>query len=215
MALLDSRLQAVADEVFHTHTLADIGSDHGKIAVYAALNRLADKIIASDISADSADKARQLAKRYAVDISVRVGDGVSTLSDDEYGCAVIAGMGGIEIAGILSAARGKFDQYILVPHTKPEFLRRFLADNGIKADKDYKMECKGRYYDIIVCTIGEHTPSDKEIYYGKCEKSPIFDGFCLQERARLVRLIAAANGDKSAELNKRLQLLDDSKIGEV
>lgn len=212
MIKLDERLTAVASEIKPCKTLADIGSDHGKIAVYAALNHLADNVIASDISAKSSLKSQILAKNEGVEISVRVGDGTSTLKPDEYDTVVIAGMGGIEIVDILTKCQIKFNTYILVPHSKPEILRKFFITHNITTIKDYKIKCKGRFYDIILAAVGVYIPSEREIYYGKCIESVAFNEFKQYETDRLMKLLDRTNGVKRNEILSRLNVLNYCNI---
>lgn len=208
MIKLDERLKSVASEIKPCKTLADIGSDHGKIAVYSALNHLADNVIASDISPQSANKSLLLAKIEGVELSVRVGDGVSTLKPEEYDTVVIAGMGGIEIVDILVKAQKNFNNYILVPHSKSEILRKFFITHNLTAVKDYKVKCKGRFYDIIVASVGVYNPSKREIYYGKCIDSVAFNEFKQYEINRLNTLLDKTNGIKRDELLLRLNALN-------
>lgn len=208
MIKLDERLSAAANEITPCKVVADIGSDHGKIAVYAALNGLAESIIASDISAKSAQKSQLLAQAEKVNISVRVGDGVSTLSSNEYDTVVIAGMGGIEIADILSRALKKFNKYILIPHTKADVLRRYMASDGIEPVSDRKIICKGRFYDVITARAGKYCPSEREIYYGK-GGGDYYAEFKRCEMARLNELYVKADEKKRVDLALRIDWLNE------
>lgn len=208
MIKLDERLNAAASEITPCKVVADIGSDHGKIAVYAALNGLAEKVIASDISAKSAQKSQLLAQAESVEISVRVGDGVSTLGINEYDTVVIAGMGGIEIADILSRAVTKFNKYILIPHTKADILRRYLASDGIEPVSDRKIKCKGKFYDVITARAGEYCPSDREIYFGK-GGGEYYAEFIKCEMARLNELYFKTDEKKRTDIALRIDWLNE------
>lgn len=205
MINLDPRLKAVLNEIKPCEVIADIGADHGKIAVSAKLGGLAKKVIASDISEPSVAKARALAIQYEAEVDIRVGEGITTLSSDEYDTVIIAGMGGIEISSILTKAIKKFNRYIFAPHTKAYELRKFLSDKGILPIRDYKVFSKGKYYDIISAEVGEYKPDNDILYYGYHENTPIFSEFCQKERARLKKIIDMGGDKRNAEMLESLE----------
>lgn len=205
MINLDPRLKAVLNEIKPCEVIADIGADHGKIAVSAKLGGLAKKVIASDISEPSVAKARALAIQYEAEVDIRVGEGITTLSYDEYDMVIIAGMGGIEISSILTKAIKKFNRYIFAPHTKAYELRKFLSDKGILPIRDYKVFSKGKYYDIISAEVGEYKPDNDILYYGYHENTPIFSEFCQKERARLKKIIDMGGDKRNAEMLESLE----------
>lgn len=205
MINLDPRLKAVLNEIKPCEVIADIGADHGKIAVSAKLGGLAKKVIASDISEPSVAKARALAIQYETEVDIRVGEGITTLSYDEYDTVIIAGMGGIEISSILTKAIKKFNRYIFAPHTKAYELRKFLSDKGILPIRDYKVFSKGKYYDIISAEVGEYKPDNDILYYGYYENTPIFREFCQKERARLKKIIDMGGDKRNAEMLESLE----------
>ena len=63
---LDGRLRAVVDNI-EGEVVADIGCDHGKVAVCALAEKRVVKAIACDISSKSLDKAVALAKTYELE----------------------------------------------------------------------------------------------------------------------------------------------------
>lgn len=205
MINLDPRLKAVLNEIKPCEVIADIGADHGKIAVSAKLGGLAEKVIASDISEPSVAKARNLASQYGVEVDIRVGEGITTLSVNEYDTVIIAGMGGIEISSILAKAIKKFNRYIFAPHSKAYELRKFLSGKDILPIRDYKVFANGKYYDIISAEVGEYKPDKDVLYYGYHENTPIFSEFCVKERARLKNIIDMGGDKRNAEM---LELLE-------
>lgn len=217
MINLDPRLRAVFNEIKPCDVIADIGADHGKIAVTAKINGLANKVIASDISAMSIAKAHDLSVQYGVEVDIRVGEGITPLSADEYDTVIIAGMGGIEITSILSKAIKKFNRYIFAPHTKAYELRKFLSNSGIKPLRDYKVFSKGKYYDIISAEVGEYTPQNDILYYGYHENTPIFREFCVKERARLKGIIELGGDNHNADMLDILEkiMIENGQIDKV
>lgn len=205
MINLDPRLKAVLNEIQPCEVIADIGADHGKIAVSAKLAGLAKKVIASDISEPSVAKARNLASQYGAEVDIRVGEGVTSLCATEYDTVIIAGMGGLEILSILNKAIKNFNRYIFAPHTKAYELRKFLSEKDILPIRDYKVFANGKYYDIISAEVGEYKPEKDVLYYGYHENTPIFSEFCLKERARLKNIIDMGGEKRNVEMLESLE----------
>lgn len=217
MINLDPRLKAVLSEIKPCEVIADVGADHGKIAVSARINGLANKVIASDISVMSIAKASDLATQYGVEVDIRVGEGITPLGADEYDTVIIAGMGGIEIASILSKAIKKFNRYIFAPHSKAYELRKFLSGNGIKPTRDYKVFSKGKYYDIISAEVGDYSPDNDVLYYGYHENTSIFREFCIKERARLKNIIDLGGDKRNIEMLMLLEriMIENGQVDKV
>ncbi len=150
MIKLDKRLSCLLQEI-DGDVLADIGCDHGKLSVSAVLSGKAKSVIAVDISKESLGKTIKLASEYGVGekISCRVGDGFSPISED-VDTAVIAGVGGYEIAAILDGQTYSAKRLVLCPHQNPSEARKALDKHGYTAVKDYIIDCSGKFYPIIV-----------------------------------------------------------------
>lgn len=163
----DKRLTAIINEV-EGEVLADIGCDHGKVAVYATLTNKVKKAIATDVSSSSIQKAVQLAQKYGVEdkITFVVGDGLSPILE-RPDTIIIAGMGANEIVKII---RHKYidTRYIFVPHQDAHVLRTYLMQNDFCIHKDYVIGQGKKFYDIIVATKGsDNFYGLNEIYIGK------------------------------------------------
>lgn len=152
MFKLDKRLKAIIDNIPDNSIIADIGTDHGKIAVGAIVKNKARFSIATDISHKSLNKAKILASTYTIQdkISFREGDGLDILDSNEADTLIISGMGAKEIIAIIDRSVIVFDTYIFVPHQDTPMLRKYLSNCLYKITKDYIVECRGKYYNIIV-----------------------------------------------------------------
>lgn len=202
MLKLDKRLAAIASEV-ECERLADIGADHGKIVVSCLQSGKAKQAYAVDISPKSLEKARTLAERYGVADKAQfvAGDGLKKIEDAD--CVVIAGMGGYEIIKILSE-KPLDAKYILVPHQDAAALRRFLSNNGFYAQKDFIVEEGGRFYDIIVCSIGQPNYAENEFFVGKNIPPNADFQKKLQARKKVIMEIFEKTENPSEELKKEL-----------
>ncbi len=150
---LSPRLSVIA-EMIEGGAVADIGTDHGYLAVYLAESGKAKRVFACDINEKPLENARQnTAESFAANIiELRLGNGLAAVSPGEIDTAVIAGMGAEVIIGILSAAEWiKSDKYTLVlqPMTSPELLRKYLAGSGFSIECERAVCDNGRLYSVM------------------------------------------------------------------
>ncbi|MGI6539040.1 MAG: tRNA (adenine(22)-N(1))-methyltransferase [Caldicoprobacterales bacterium] len=165
---LKPRLQAIADMVPCSQTVADIGTDHGYIPLSLIRSGQAQYAIASDISRGSLDKAKQLICLHNLSrcMETRLGNGLSVLSPGEADVIIIAGMGGILIRDIIKRdeeiARSA-GTLILQPMNCQGELRSWLLSSGfIITDEELARE-GSRFYEIITAKPGEISSEYKKI----------------------------------------------------
>ena len=166
---MKKRFNVILSFVRPAKVFADVGCDHGKIAVAVKKSGAAEKVIASDVSAPSLRKARELADLERIDGLITVlSDGFSDIRErvDE---ACIAGMGGEEIIKILSAAKELPDRLILQPMKNSEKLRRFLVGAGFPIEADKTIFDGDKFYDIIVADRRADITkySDDDYFWGR------------------------------------------------
>lgn len=166
MIKLDKRLSSILDEIKGS-VLADIGCDHGKISICALLSGKCERVIASDISEKSLNKAVELAQEYALldKIQFRVSNGFENISES-VDTAVIAGLGGYEIRDILFSKIPKVDRFVLCPHQNVSVARVALNQIGYQAIKDFVVKEGKKFYQIIVAEKGSETYSKSELRFG-------------------------------------------------
>ena len=128
---LDARLSAIRDLAGSCARFADIGADHGRLGAHMLLHGLCARAQLADISAASLIKARRLI--YGLGLTDRVdfcvGDGAQALKE-RPDVAVIAGMGGQTIAGIVERGRDILSgsRLVLQPNVAaPELRARLQA----------------------------------------------------------------------------------------
>jgi len=152
---LSKRLAAACDLVGYATCLVDVGCDHGKLCVYCLVSGAALRAIAVDISAPSLAKAEALAASYDLPLDVRLGDGLQPLAAGEADTAVIAGMGGMEIARILALAPYAPRRLVLVPHKNADTVARYLHLAGYRTERDFVLLDEGHWYRVMLATA-EH-----------------------------------------------------------
>lgn len=91
---LDARLLAAAAYVRRGALAADIGCDHGKLAVYLARTGTARHVVAVDIRPAPLARAQVLVEKHGCSAGVecRLGDGLCALKPCEADDIVIAGI---------------------------------------------------------------------------------------------------------------------------
>ena len=142
--------------------LADIGCDHGRFGITALRRGLCSRVIASDISAPSLEKARRLADKEALGnrIEFRCCDGLTGYAPGEATGAALLGMGGELIASILErgkeAAHG-FSRIVMQPMRGEAELRKHLYENGYAVRDECVVFDAGRYYQLIAA---EYAPDE-------------------------------------------------------
>ena len=156
---LDERLACVASLVTGG-SAADIGCDHGKLAYFLVGTDRVEKVIATDISESSLQKATELAAENGVEqrMPTRLGDGLDPIESGEVDTVIIAGLGGDVIAKIIKRAfeQGKrFESYVLSPNTHPEKVRRALVEIGQKIMYDKPVFCARKRYTVIKSKEGQ------------------------------------------------------------
>ena len=155
---LSPRLATIANMIDRRAVVADIGCDHGKLSAYLALTG-SPRVIASDVSAKSLSKARQLVKEMGLQkiVQTRVADGLKKIRPGEADVVVIAGLGGPTISAVLQssiAAACAAGKLILQPMNAVGVARKWLADNGFCIVDEQLAEEDGRIYQIIAAVPG-------------------------------------------------------------
>lgn len=196
------RLNVISSLIKSCDKFADIGCDHGLVSLYAAKNRLANKIYACDVSSACLDKARKLLADY--DAEFLEGDGFMPLQErgifvDQ---AVIAGMGGELIIKILSACQGK-PSLVLGAQKNADKLRRYLTDNGYVIVDDVKAEEKGKFYDVIRAEEGKSVSLDEiqlemGVFYKN--KNPDLLAYCEISERKLKNYKPTEENERKARL---------------
>lgn len=205
---LDNRLSAVASLV-HGGSVADIGCDHGKLSYYLLSTDRADRVIATDISAASLKKARELADINGADIETRLGDGLGPIGSREVDTVIIAGLGGDVIAGIIAGAEkeGKsFSHYIISVNTHAERVRRqLIRTHTIVVDR--QVECQGKLYTLIKTDEGASQLDDNRLEFGAFYFADDLALRQMREELDYKRKLLAAN-PSSESLRLRVALLE-------
>ncbi|MDD3831841.1 MAG: class I SAM-dependent methyltransferase [Clostridia bacterium] len=174
--------------------LCDVGCDHGIIGTQALVQHKVNQVVFVDISAPSLDKARILCNKLGLDKTTFIcQDGLGNIECD---CAVIAGMGGLEIINILSTASHLPPTLLLQPMRDVIDVRQYVCNNyRIMVDR---IIYDKKYYNIILLTSGTDTLSRDELLYGRTNLSDRSEDFVkyLHNEIRKYKIITKQTNKK-------------------
>lgn len=133
---ISDRLLACCNFVSPGERVADIGCDHGYLAIHLLQTGKAQSVIASDINEGPLQSAIRNAEKYGVrnKIEFYLSDGARKIPRD-FDTMVCAGMGADTIISILEAAPWLRDvkyRLILQCQSKTPTLRRYLSETGFR-----------------------------------------------------------------------------------
>ncbi|MBQ1395935.1 MAG: SAM-dependent methyltransferase [Eubacterium sp.] len=223
MIKLSDRLQCIADRVAQGETVADIGTDHGYLPIYLRQCGKSPRVIMSDISKGSLEKAieKRRAERVREGCEARLGDGLDVLEPGEADTVVMAGIGGyltIEILEWDIAKSRTFPKYILQPRKDPGVLRRWLYTHGYTIDREDIVTEGKRYCEILtVSSPGQEGPFSREEDGTPDEAYEFPDSLIEQpcplteayladrlsaEEAIMARIVTGIGGPEAAETDK-------------
>ncbi len=211
---LDARLSAAAALVRPGLPAADIGCDHGKLAAALAASGRCPQVIGADLRPDPLAKARRtIEKMHCEDrVELRLGDGLSVLSAGEVGTVIIAGVSAQTTWEMLEAAPWLFApgsaRLVLVPATRHDALRRWLAANGFALVCDRPVTAAGRRYAVMAAeyTGERRSLTLAEALYGRTGEWPEGAAYAAWQRAKLPKHRLGVP-DGSAEANEIDELL--------
>ena len=208
--MLDARLAAVAACVRPGRRVADIGTDHAYLPVWLVQEGICPAAIASDLRPGPLESARRTVETAGLQdkISLRLGDGLSTVSPEEAEDIVIAGMGGETIAAILAAApwvRREAFWLVLQPMSRAEDLRRWLLTSGFSLESERLVTHGRRLYPVIVARYTAAEPAtDPLLWYA--------GAFSPREGAPYRRMMAAHLTRRAAGLRHSGQMGEAARL---
>lgn len=222
MLKLKPRLKMAADMVRTGSRVADIGTDHAYLPAALILEGKIPSAIAADLRKGPLENAEATVRAYGIadKVQLRLSDGLKLVLPEEVDDVVIAGMGGILIAEILSSAlwvRDKSKRLVLQPQSHSEDVRKFLFDNGFEIiDETACFEDEKVY----ICMCAEFTGvvsqySDAQILLGKFidgndAASSAFKEKKLKRVRTRLEALSKSNPD-SEELAALKKILDEVK----
>ena len=180
MIQINKRLTKVSEYLNH-NKLADIGSDHAYLPIYAIQNNLVKEAIAGEVVKGpflSAQKNTEL-HGLSKSIEIKLGDGLEVVNGT-VDVITICGMGGPLISQILDEGKEKLIHYpdlILQANIHALPIRQVLQKLGYNIEAEQLIKDKKHIYEIIVAKKGKMQLSENELKFGPklmIEKDELF-----------------------------------------
>ncbi len=157
--------------------VADIGCDHGFVAIYLVENKLVSHAIAMDVAMGPLSSAKENIKERGLEslIETRLSDGAGALEICEDGSLetdviLIAGMGGRLTLKLLEDSIEKclLAKYIVIqPQSELELVRKRVYELGFVIDNEDMVLDDGKYYTAIGLIPRNREAEDKNGKNGK------------------------------------------------
>lgn len=215
--MINNRLLTVATYINHER-LADIGSDHAYLPIYAVEQGKVKSAVAGEVVKGPFMAAVENVKKYALDskIDVRLGDGLDVIEPNEVDCITICGMGGPLISEILNKGKGKLTHYptlILQSNIHTEAVRRRLMALGYMIKDEVIMKERKHVYEIIVAERNNNDVvyNERELKFGPVllnKKDDVFKEKWLREYHHLKTVYESIKSEERHS-EKASQLLND------
>lgn len=174
---LSNRLALAAEFTTDGKIIADIGTDHGSLPIFLVGSGKCPSAVAADLRKGPLESAKSNIEAAGLSdkIVTRLSDGLCGIGPDEFDEAVMAGMGGILICGILENCPYRNDKaFVLQPMSDPDTVRSWLYANGFDITKE-KAVCEGKRVYVVMRAeyCGKsHSPTDFEALVGTLAQSP-------------------------------------------
>ena len=197
--MIDDRIKSIINFVEKNSRVADIGTDHGYLAIELAKKNISNFIVASDKNFGPVQAAKKniSAAGFEKIIDVRKGDGLKILRENEVDTICIAGMGGNLICEILNDSPKislTTENFIFQPMNATEKIFEWIEKNNFcVADVDLA-EAGGIIYEIIFAAKNFEKISSPT----KKEKSPLLKKFWEQRLKKFQRIVFEMSKSPSA-----------------
>ncbi len=180
--LLSDRMRAVAGLVQPCKSIADIGCDHGYVAMELVRSNVCRHVIAMDINSGPLERAKHNIADYCMQdyIETRLSDGVSALEKGEAEGIICAGMGGKLVISILERGKeliGAMRQVVLQPQSELSEVRSYLRKKGYLIEQEDIIYEDGKYYPMMRALPGAFGKLEWQISGNleqKCRKSGVY-----------------------------------------
>ncbi|QWC00604.1 tRNA (adenine(22)-N(1))-methyltransferase TrmK [Mycoplasmatota bacterium] len=216
--MISERLRVASQFLKGYHYLADCGTDHALLPIYAIEKGFVQKAIASDNKHHPLLSAKNNIAEHRLygKIKTVLADGLSYLNlENDVDVVTILGMGGPTIVEILSQAYlYNIKRMVLQPNSQSKEVRIFLESNKWKIVDEVFLKENDKYYQIIVCEHGNMALSEKEREFGPIilnEKSELFKERIQLMIGQLTKAIQETNNlDTRKKLKLRLEYLEEA-----
>ncbi len=213
---LSTRLLHCANYATGFNKLADIGTDHALLPMYAVTEGLVSKAQAIDNKKGPYETAVSNVQKQGLENKVEVilGDGLSKL-DSDVDVVVISGMGGGLIAKILTEnPRKNVERFILQPNNNSQAIRKILPEINCKIVDEIVFLDGHEIYEIVVIEKGFQKLSNLEQLFGPInlrEKPYYFVKMLTLELDKLHRILEQISDPmQRLPIKAKIQLIEEA-----
>ncbi len=167
------RINEIVSLIKPNSVIIDVGSDHAKVAIKSLINGVATFVYNIEINQSPLDNTIKNLSNYNLLDKTRniLNDGLKDLKiKHKVDYCIIAGMGGKNIANILSNKPDKLqiNSFILVPNNNAYLLRKYLKTNGYIIQYEKIIRESSHYYELIQVNKynGFKINSEQDCYFG-------------------------------------------------
>lgn len=171
--VLSKRLETILLLGGRADTAADVGCDHGYVAIELVRRGHCRRAFAMDVRPGPLEAAKNHIREAGLSglVEWRLSDGLEQLGPGEADLIIIAGMGGALIQDILDRGRecaAQASRLILSPQSELPAFRRYLNGNGFRILEEILIEEDGKIYSVFACEPGTELPwTEEEILFGR------------------------------------------------
>lgn len=163
---LSKRLAKIVDMCDKVDTIADVGTDHGKVPITLANLGIAKNVIAIDNKKGPLEICKKNAELYIdnkeVSFKALLSNGIDDLDKNIESGIIITGMGYDNIKEIICNINDYNYKYlILSPHTKINELIKYLYTMNIEIESQESVFEDDKYYYIIKAVKGDKIDSQR------------------------------------------------------
>lgn len=147
---LTKRLETALALTPVSRTIADVGTDHGYLAVALVETGKAHRVIAIDVNEGPLQSAQAyvMEKNMMMRVECRLGNGLTVTEKGEIDGAIMCGMGGFLMKDIIEGGPELLSYYVLQPQNGRRELRQWLANAGYGITNE-RLVYEGRhFYDV-------------------------------------------------------------------
>ena len=196
---ISKRLLCCAELVPPCGTVADVGTDHGYLAIHLLQTGLCRHVIAADLREKPLATARANAGLFGLAdrMTFVQSDGLHNIKPGSFQVLICAGMGGDLITHILADApwlRDPAYTLILQAQSGGADLRRWLGENGFSIDRECLVRDGGFLYGVMQVRWGNGrilTPGEQYVSPAlRRENDPLYDAFLARIRNALGQTVS-------------------------
>lgn len=203
---ISKRLLACAAFVEPGERVADVGTDHGYLAIHLLQSGRASRVYAGDISLQPLERAKENARRFGVTqgISFHLCNGVRGLPRD-FDVLVMAGLGAETMVQILKGGpwlrQGRY-RLVLQCQSSQNELRQYLSESGWRITREEPVQDGKFLYTVLEAMPGQETLTPGQHFASPAllhSESPLVEGylsFCRSAVEKVVQGLSTQGGPK-------------------